>query len=69
MCRRNEIAIRRKVESLRVKELEKVVIKLCTQARIKYGTIKDEEAGREESERKLIEVRPSSLLVACFHVG
>jgi len=50
-------------------ELEKVVIKLRTQAEIKEGAIKDEEAAREASGRELSKVRPSSLLVACFNVG
>jgi len=51
------------------KELEKVVNKLRTQAKIKEGVIKDEEAARKASGRELSEVRPSSLLVVCFHVG
>jgi structural maintenance of chromosome 2 len=42
------------------KELEKVVIKLRTQAEIKEGTIKDEEAARDASGRELNEVRPSA---------
>ena len=40
-----------------VKELEKAVIKLRTQAEIKEGTIKDEEAARDVSGRELSEVR------------
>jgi hypothetical protein len=51
------------------KELEKVVIKLRTQAETKEGAIKDEEAVWEVSGRKLSEVRLSSVLVLCFHVG
>ncbi len=51
------------------KELEKVVIKLCTQAETKEGAIKDEEAAQEVSGRELSKVRPSSLLVACFNIG
>ena len=51
------------------KELEKVVVKLRTQAEIKEGTIKDEEAAREASGREVSEVRAFSLLVICFHVG
>jgi hypothetical protein len=45
------------------KELEKAVIKLRTQAEIKEGTIKDEEAARDASARELNEVRtcPHSL--------
>ncbi|KAI0264934.1 condensin complex subunit SMC2 [Gloeopeniophorella convolvens] len=39
-----------------VKELEKVLIKLRTQAEIKEGTIADEERGREESVRELSEL-------------
>ena len=42
------------------RRLEKVVIKLRTQAEIKEGVIKDEEAAREASGRELSEVRPSS---------
>jgi len=38
------------------KELEKVVIKLRTQAEIKEGTIKDEETARDVSARELSEV-------------
>src|SRR5882757_3831054 len=38
------------------KELEKVVTKLRTQAEIKGGTIKDEEAARDASGRELSEV-------------
>jgi structural maintenance of chromosome 2 len=52
------------------KELEKAVIKLRTQAEIKEGTIKDEEAARDSSGRELSEVRaPVSLStsVARFH--
>ena len=51
------------------KELDKVVIKLRTQAEIKEGAIKDEEAAREASVRELSQVRASSLLVVCFQVG
>ena len=50
-------------------ELEKVVIKLRTQAENKEGAIKDEEAARDASGRELSKVRPSSPLVACFNVG
>ena len=50
-----------------VKELEKVVIKLCTQG-IKDGAIKDGEAVQEESGRELSEVPPASLFIACFHI-
>ncbi|KAH9957622.1 hypothetical protein BC827DRAFT_1385516 [Russula dissimulans] len=39
------------------KELEKVVIKLRTQAEIKEGTIKDEETAREATGRELSETR------------
>jgi len=42
------------------KELGKVMIKLRTQAEIKEGAIKDEEAAREASGRELSTVRPSS---------
>ena len=41
------------------KELEKVVVKLRTQAEIKDGTIKDEETARDASERELGEVHVS----------
>ncbi|KAH9957598.1 hypothetical protein BC827DRAFT_651097 [Russula dissimulans] len=41
------------------KELEKVVIKLRTQAEIKEGTIKDEEAARDASGRELSELDAS----------
>jgi len=52
----------------KAKELEKVMIKLRTQAEIKEGAIKDEESAREASGRELSEVRPSSLLDICFHI-
>ncbi len=50
------------------KELEKVVVKLRTQAEIKEGTIKDEETARDASERELGEVRVSlfSSLIFAF---
>jgi structural maintenance of chromosome 2 len=41
------------------KELEKVVVKLRTQAEIKEGTIKDEETARDASSHELGEVRVS----------
>jgi hypothetical protein len=44
------------------KELEKAVIKLRTQAEIKEGSIKDEEAARDVSGRELSEVRARPLL-------
>ena len=52
------------------KELEKVVIKLRTQAEIKEGVIKDEEAAREASGREVSEVRLSSFFShRLFQVG
>ena len=39
------------------KELEKVVIKLHMQAKIKEGSIKDKKAARDASAHKLSEVR------------
>jgi structural maintenance of chromosome 2 len=52
------------------KELEKVVIKLRTQAEIKEGVIKDEEAAREASGHELSEVGPSSFFsYHFFQVG
>jgi len=50
------------------KELEKVVIKLRTQAEIKEGTIKDEEAARDASERELSEVCDCLSRSYIFHV-
>jgi structural maintenance of chromosome 2 len=44
------------------KELEKVVVKLRTQAEIQEGTIKDEETARDASSRELGEVRVSQFL-------
>jgi hypothetical protein len=51
------------------KEHEKIVIKLRTQAETREGVMKDEEVVREASGRDLREVRASSILVICFHVG
>ena len=48
------------------KELEKAVVKLRTQAEIKEGTIKDEEAARDASGRELSEVRLSVPSVVCL---
>ena len=48
------------------KELEKVVVKLRTQAEIKEGTIKDEEAARNASARELSDVRISLCLLPVF---
>jgi structural maintenance of chromosome 2 len=50
------------------KELEKAVIKLRTQAEIKEGTIKDEEAARDASGRELSEVRPFVSFVVYLRV-
>ncbi len=48
------------------KELEKVVVKLRTQAEIKEGTIKDEEAACDASARELSDVRLSPCLFFPF---
>jgi structural maintenance of chromosome 2 len=48
------------------KELEKAVVKLRTQAEIKEGTIKDEEAARDASGCELGEVRLSVPSVVCL---
>jgi len=45
------------------------VAELRAQTDIREGAIKDEEAAREAFGRELGVVRPSSLLVVCFHVG
>ena len=44
------------------KELEKVVIKLHMQAKIKEGSIKDKKAARDASAHKLSEVRTPLIL-------
>jgi structural maintenance of chromosome 2 len=52
------------------REFGKVMIKSCTQAEIKEGTTKDEEAPREASGLELSEVRPSSFFsYRFFYVG
>ena len=48
------------------KELEKVVTKLRTQAEIKEGTIKDEEAARDASGCELSSAR---CVIACLECG
>lgn len=50
------------------KELEKAVVKLRTQAEIKEGTIKDEEAARDASARELSDVRFLPYLDSVTHV-